>query len=159
MKENSFDQGRGQPERLQNILPDINRFGHPYCDKNDNFWYRCARSNTRLVSNLFDITRNMPVYSYCRNRDQIQIGDPIDYSNIFTHITPDLVSFAGLLNGQPWLFSRPAESNEHGLVFPHLSDLRENNYNPYGVYFAIRRITGLDNDLRSLAQYLSSFNR
>ena len=155
MSEKFFDL-RHQSERLATILPENNFFGHPYCPKNDTFWYRRATRNDRLSSGLFEINRNSQYCSYLNQNGQITINSE-GQTNIFTHIASDLVSFTGLIDNTPWLFSRPADQTQQGLVFPHLDDLRNNNYNPYGIYFAIRPIDANPDDIEKITRYFSSF--
>lgn len=61
-------------------------------------------------------------------------------TNIFSFISPQLISFAGLLNDTPYLFTRPLKINKSSLIFPSLQYLRENNYSPRGIYFPVREI-------------------
>ena len=153
-----LEQQGKQLERVHRILTvEDNIYAHPYCDKNDSHWFSVASKGLRSSSGAFDITRNAQVVSYYNDGNEVTIGETIGTTTIFSLIAPHLISFAGVLGDKAYLFSRPLEITQSGLVFPSLEDLKNGDYSINGLYFPIREITAYDDDMERIVKHFNSF--
>ena len=154
MEIHTLEQDSKQSERVLRILPPTeNTCAHPYCDKNDSHWSKVALNNLRLLSGAFEITKGVDIHPYYYEDNQVQIGNKLGKTNILSFISPQLISFAGIINNTAFLFSRPLEIKKGKLIFPTLTDLKESNYSRYGIYFPIREIKTDENGMERIVDH------